>query len=148
MRHASGAVECWVKDATGSHTFEGDSGGASFCLVSDGRDFAPSFAFHLSLGAGSRPLDREDSLSLVLTVTRSVLRSSVLRLPGRGLPEALLLCEVPAALKLPLCEARVPRESVGWSSLKLLFCVDVARVRDGPFIFSLLPLLRRSAWLL
>ena len=41
------------------------------------------------------------------------------------MPEALLLCEVPAALKLPLCEAR-----------------------DGPFIFSLLPLLRRSGWLL
>jgi len=32
------------------------------------------------------------SLSLVVTVTRSVLRSSVLRLAGLGLPEADLLC--------------------------------------------------------
>lgn len=32
------------------------------------------------------------SLSLVVTVTRSVRRSSVLRLAGLGLPEADLLC--------------------------------------------------------
>jgi hypothetical protein len=59
-----------------------------------------SFPFHFS-GGGTLSLCRlsglfvrETNFSLVVTVTRSVRRSSVLLLAGRGFPEDVLLCAV------------------------------------------------------
>lgn len=74
----------------------GASGFASFALVSGWRDLVGSFALHFSGGGASLDrrsglLVREINFSLVVIVTRSVLRSSVLLLAGRGLPDAVRL---------------------------------------------------------
>jgi len=97
-RIASGAVVCGCSVATGSHGSDGSSGFGLRGSASAARDRAASLDLHRSpddaalLVRRSGLLVRLMSLSLVVTVTRSVLRSSVLRLAGLGLPEADLLC--------------------------------------------------------
>lgn len=95
MRLASGAVVCGNKDATGSHGLEGGSVAGSFCLPSTVRGRTVSLGFHfsggtLSLVRLSGLLVRDTSLSLVVTVTLSVLRSRSLTvvLLDLGFPEA------------------------------------------------------------
>lgn len=165
MRQARGADVCGTSEAVGSQgsvvgsvrhreaysksrfdLLEGGSSCGSFCFASAGRGFTTSFPFHLSGGALSLVrlsglLVRDTSFSLVVTVTRSVLRSSVALLVGRGFPDAVLLCPV---LVNPGCGEGTPRGSFR-SVLKL--CPDGMRGLELPFAFalSLEPLVRRSA---
>lgn len=68
----------------------------SLNFVSDWRDLVTSLDFRFSGGGASLDrlsglLVREINFSFVVTVMRSVLRSSVLLLAGRGFPDAVLL---------------------------------------------------------
>jgi hypothetical protein len=78
------------------------------------------------------------SFSLVVTVNRSVLRSSTVRLAGRGFPEADRLC---AGLVKPGCGERPLRESA-WVALE----AAPARGLWLPSL-SVVPLVRLSEWL-
>lgn len=105
IREASGAVVCGWSVASGSHGAGGGfstSGarGTSLVLDSVWRCFTASGALALSSGALRRTglLVLDTSVSLVVTWTFSVRRSSTTLLVGRGLPEADRLWEVDAEL--------------------------------------------------